>query len=292
MTAETQRSIAEEAAADAERAADAAGVHITELSGPAETRAAAEVLHRIWPNETGMPMPPELLRTFSHTSNYVAGVFLDGRLVGVAAGFHTGGQPALHSHIAGVLPAAQGRSAGLALKLHQRAWALHRGIGRISWTFDPLIRRNAHFNLNKLGASVLEYLPDFYGSMTDAVNAGEESDRLLVDWDLTASSSARWAAEAPSAVPVLAIGADGGPVVVQESHFPVRSGQQSGFPVPTEPRLLVAVPEDVEALRVARPDLSGSWRLALRDVLQSALAAGYRIAGVARSGHYVLERNQ
>ncbi len=52
------------------------------------------------------------------------------------------------------------------------------------WTFDPLVRRNAWFNIAVLGAEVAEYLPSFYGSMTDAINAGDESDRLLVAWDV------------------------------------------------------------------------------------------------------------
>lgn len=283
----TLRAAAEQADVDAEQAAAAAGVRITLLDGPDATREAGEVLYRIWPDDNGMPMPPELLRTFSHTDNYVGGVFLDDRLVGVAAAFRVGGHPAaLHSHIAGVLPAAQGRSAGQALKLHQRAWALHRDIRHISWTYDPLIRRNAHFNTNKLGTSVLEYLPNFYGVMTDAVNAGEESDRLLVDWDLLAPRTlaalrapgrAAWHPEPASSTTAVGLGADGGPVVLEADA--------------TASTLLVALPEDVEALRVTRPDLAGRWRLAVREALGSALAAGYRIGGVARSGHYVLERN-
>ena len=54
----------------------------------------------------------------------------------------------------------------------------------IAWTYDPLIRRNAYFNLAKLGARPVEYLPNFYGAMDDAINGGTETDRMLVRWEL------------------------------------------------------------------------------------------------------------
>ena len=68
------------------------------------------------------------------------------------------------------------------MKLHQQQWALDRGIEWIVWTFDPLVQRNAWFNIAILGAEVHEYLPYFYGTMTDAINAGDDSDRLLMAW--------------------------------------------------------------------------------------------------------------
>ena len=73
---------------------------------------------------------------------------------------------------------------GFALKLHQRAWCLDRGITLMEWTYDPLVARNAYFNLSKLGATVAEYLPDFYGVMGDGINRFDESDRILVHWPL------------------------------------------------------------------------------------------------------------
>ena len=77
-----------------------------------------------------------------------------------------------------------GRHVGFALKLHQRAWCLDRGITLLEWTYDPLVARNAYFNLGKLGARVAEYLPDFYGVMGDGINRYDESDRILVHWSL------------------------------------------------------------------------------------------------------------
>ncbi|WP_232660790.1 GNAT family N-acetyltransferase [Pseudonocardia sp. TRM90224] len=265
---------AADAAADAERAAADAGVRIDLLDSPAETSAAAEVLHAVWPNEAGKPMPAELMRAMAHADSYVAGVYVGDELVGAAAAFHV--RPAsLHSHITGVLSTVRGRSVGYALKMHQRAWALERGIGHILWTFDPLIRRNAHFNINKLGATAYEYLPDFYGPMTDAVNAGDQTDRLHIRWDLAAEHAGRgWLPEQDGAV-VVATAADGGPVLTPAP--------------PDAPRLLVELPADVEALRERDKALALRWRTAVREALLPAMSAGYTITGLASPGTYVLE---
>jgi predicted GNAT superfamily acetyltransferase len=61
----------------------------------------------------------------------------------------------------------------------------------VVWTFDPLETRNAHFNLNKLGAISRKYLPNLYGVTTSPLHYGLATDRLWVEWQL---DSARVAA--------------------------------------------------------------------------------------------------
>jgi len=92
--------------------------------------------------------------------------------------------PYLHSHMTGVLPEYRDRKVGRALKLFQREEALSRDIRLIEWTFDPLETRNAHFNLNRLGAIVRTYIPDFYGITTSPLHRGLPTDRLLAEWHL------------------------------------------------------------------------------------------------------------
>ena len=172
---------AEEAA---RRAAGAAGVSIRELASIEDLEAAVALFDEIWHPEPGtQPISAELMRALSKAGNYVAGAYEGDRLVGASVAF-LGAPPGqvLHSHVTGT---AIGRGIGFALKLHQRAWALTRGLERITWTYDPLVLRNAHFNLAKLGARPEEYLPSFYGAMDDAINAGDESDRVLAVWRLT-----------------------------------------------------------------------------------------------------------
>ena len=86
--------------------------------------------------------------------------------------------------------AARCAGVGFELKQHQRRWCLERGVKTIEWTTDPLVRRNAYFNLTKLGARASDYLVNFYGAMTDGLNAGEESDRLLISWELESRRAA------------------------------------------------------------------------------------------------------
>ena len=70
------------------------------------------------------------------------------------------------------------------LKLFQRDEALLRDIRLIRWTFDPLELRNAHFNLNRLGAICRKYLPNLYGQTTSPLHRGLPTDRLVVEWHL------------------------------------------------------------------------------------------------------------
>ncbi len=251
------------------------GVRATALIDPAEHRAASAVLQRIWGHPDGAPLPPEMLRAFAYTGNYVGAVLDGNRIVGVSTAFRTD-HGVLHSHIAGVLAEYRGRSIGYLLKLHQRAWALEHGIGSIAWTFDPLIRRNAHFNLVKLGAAATDYLCDFYGEMTDQINVGERSDRLLVEWDLLGPVPGRPIAPEPDAVRVLDLDEHGGPVR--------RPGSDTDR--------LLQVPLDMEALRRKDPALGGRWRMALRATFTEAFDDGHRIVGMDDNNAYITRKER
>ncbi|WP_157377069.1 hypothetical protein [Agromyces sp. Root1464] len=133
-----------------------------------------------------------LLVAVPHEHAEVAGI-LGAALgfLGWAGGLH------LHSHMNAVDPAARGRGIGLALKLRQRAICLEHGIDEIRWTYDPLIRRNAHMNLVRLGAEVVAYRPDFYGRLGDRITGADRSDRFEVRWRLDSSRTARALARRP-----------------------------------------------------------------------------------------------
>ncbi|MCD4523961.1 GNAT family N-acetyltransferase [Nocardioides sp. cx-173] len=266
----------------ADAAALTAGVSVRDVVDLAELGEVVGLFATIWGRDANPPVTLELLRAFTKAGNYVGGAFEDGRLVGACVGFfHAPAEDALHSHIAGVSSAATGRSVGFALKLHQRSWALLRGVSEIAWTFDPLVSRNAHFNLVKLGALPVEYLPNFYGAMPDRLNGADDSDRLLVRWPLratvvqaAATGDGPRAAVGPDAVVALGVGPDG---------LPVRGRLDAATS-------LVAVPADVEALRRTDPRAAQEWRRAVRDVLTELAADGARITGFDRTGGYVVRR--
>src|SRR5260370_27426456 len=120
-------------------------------------------------------MGSDVLMALAPSGNYVVGAHLDDRLVGGLVGW-LGGSLAdlhLHSHILGVVPESQAHGLGFALKQHQRIWCLDRGVKEVERTFDPLVKRNAYFDLNKLGAEARAYLVNFYGEVTDGMTPGE-----------------------------------------------------------------------------------------------------------------------
>jgi predicted GNAT superfamily acetyltransferase len=270
----------------AEAAARTAGVSVRELTDIAELTGVVSLFATIWGRAANPPVTIELLRAFTKAENYVAGAFDGDRLVGACVGFfHAPAGSALHSHIAGVSPAATGRSVGFALKLHQRAWALLRGVSEIAWTFDPLVARNAYFNLVKLAARPVEYLPNFYGPMVDAINSDGDTDRLLVRWRLR-----------DDAVALASLGGGAGDVAEDE----LRTGAvlalsiaEDGSPIPGRldgATSLVAVPPDIAALRTSEPELARRWRLAMREALIGLTGRGGRIVGFDRTGWYVVRR--
>ncbi len=158
-------------------------VDIRVVEDPAELRRVVTLFNQVWGTVTPL-VGGELLRAIQHAGGYVAAAYLGEQVVGGSLGFlgrHLD-QPSLHSHITGVLPGVRRTGLGRAMKLHQRSWAADHDLAWVTWTFDPLVRRNAWFNIHVLGAEVHEYLVDFYGPIDDAINAGGESDRLLVAW--------------------------------------------------------------------------------------------------------------
>lgn len=277
----------DEAAAAAARAALASGVRIRALAEVADLTAVSRLFDSIWRPAPGNPLvTTELLRAMVSAGNYVAGAFDGPELLGACFGFF--GEPAkrgLHSHIAGVATAGHGRGIGFALKLHQRAWALRQGVSVISWTFDPLVRRNAHFNLTKLAARPAHYLPDFYGPMSDGINGTGDTDRLMVAWDLASPPVRAAAAGRPDRADAAALRAGGAAVAlaVGPDAHPVTGSVDA-------PVVLVAVPPDIEALRRADPELGRAWRVALREVLGGLLAEGASVTGFDRAGWYVLTK--
>ena len=261
---------------------------ITELKELDDIRALERLFTDVWERPGQPPIGSDVLIALAHSGNYVAGAHLDDRLVGGLVGWLGGSLTDLHlhSHILGVVPETQARGLGFELKQHQRMWCLDRGVKEVVWTFDPLVRRNAYFNLNKLGAEAHEYLVNFYGEMTDGINAGEESDRILVSWHLDSQQAQeaavgrphdpssddlqRWRIDA-----LLAVGPGGEPL----------TGSASARLVTCQ------MPDDIVTLRRSNPQLARSWRMAVRDALSKAFDAGYRISGVTRTGWYVLDRS-
>ena len=260
---------------------------IRELAEIEDLRELAELFAVVWGRPGELPINSDILKALAHSGNYVSGAYVDKKLVGGLVGWFGGVPPQelhLHSHILGVLNGSDAQGLGSQLKQHQRRWCLAREVKVMQWTTDPLVRRNAYFNLTKLGAHAREYLVNVYGEMRDEINAGEESDRLLITWLLDSESALAAAAgralepsvedlQREGAVIALSVGDAGEPVVIRSSARV----------------LLCQVPDDIVALRRSDPPLARSWRLAQRETFTDAIAAGYEVSAATRSGWYVLD---
>ena len=243
------------------------GIEIRSLEVASEIQDAAEIFDEVWPPlGGGTQVPPNLLRAITHSGGYCSAAYVEGVPVAAAlalVGMHedeNGEHIHLHSHMAGVVDSYRNRGIGTLIKAHQRWWAMSRGIGTIVWTFDPLVARNAKLNLVNLGVSVRNYEVNFYGAMNDAINVGDESDRVFAWWDLT-GDRARAAARGEL-----------GPIMELSAS-----------------QVVVQAPEDIVALRASDPMAAQQWRNEMRSNLLREFAAGREIVGVTANGDYVLD---
>ncbi len=271
------------ATAAAAAAAVRAGVHVVDEHDRDRLRDVEGLLIAIWGmSPHGAPIPFDLLRSISHAGcNVSAAYTLRGELCGAAVGIVSPGGMSTYSLIAGVLPGTGDKGVGFALKQHQRAWSLARGINTMTWTFDPLVSRNARFNLTKLGVHSAEYEQNFYGEMQDDINANDESDRLVAVWPLDsprsvdASQGVVDEVELPplESAMVLEHGPDSKPVLIDGGE-----------------NLWCRAPRDIVAMRATDPAQAQDWRFLLRGIFEPAFAAGRVATGVTRSGWYRLSK--
>jgi len=213
------------------------------------------VFDHTWAMDAGTEITPNLLQAMVHSGAYLSGAFIDGRCVGSAFAFPaTTGGLHLHSHMTAVLDEYRDRGVGYLLKINQWHWAKENKYSQITWTFDPLVKRNARLNLLKLGVDIASYHPNFYGDMPDALNAGDESDRLMASWKIVG--------EAPV------------------------SKEERSNPQPSD--ILIKIPEDIVAIREKNLAENLKWRHQVRDQFMDAFAKGGLVIGFSANSEYVV----
>lgn len=220
----------------------------------------------VWGLDPRDAVPINIMRPLAMHGGMVGGAFLDGRLVGMSLAFpvRAGRQWILWSHMAAVHPHHQGHGIGFGLKQAQRTWALQQGYTEMRWTFDPLQRGNANFNLHMLGATIADYHDNHYGQMRDAINQHAESDRVEARWKLrdrrVTALAKQPAPQAPldlNATFALRAASDGSPQVAPLPH--------------DSEQVCVQIPASLTGLS---SDQVRAWRLAVRHVLSDAFALG------------------
>ena len=250
-----------------------------------EARQAAGLLDHVWQEHRVIGVP--LLWAMAGHGGQVLAAFRGDEVVGTQVGVLglSEGKPTLHSHITGVLPEVQHQGVGFLLKQAQRDWCLERGIEGITWTFDPMVARNAYFNLVKLGAVAEKFHRNYYGEMDDAFNRGERSDRIEVVWELRSDRVRGALGEIPPEV---------GTAASDHRFLVISDGGEPASVVIDEndERVAVEVPADYHRLRNEDAELAYRWRDAVADALEAAFENGYRGVSFSKPSRtaYLLER--
>jgi predicted GNAT superfamily acetyltransferase len=239
----------------------------------AEFDAVSELEMLVWKMSERQSISSDVLTMLSHTGGGVLGAFDGEKLVGFTIAFATNEVGRLWSHIAAVHPDYQSQGIGYELKHKQRAWAIGQGYQRMSWTFDPLQRRNAYFNFHLLGAECWRYHENFYGEMRDGINAGLPSDRFEVLWDF---------AEKPRLIPP-----DEAPFLLDATLLAGEASQEWHF---------AEIPYEINQLKAEDIEQAQEWQLMLRAVMQGAFAKAYKVVDFVadaerKRAYYCLHRS-
>ena len=220
-----------------------------------EQSLAREVFDYTWANQSGTEITPNLLQAMVHSGSYLSGAFVDNKIVGAAFAFPaTNNGLHLHSHMTAVLDEFRDKGVGYALKIDQWNWAKKHKYSHLSWTFDPLVRRNAKLNIVKLGVDISSYYPNFYGAMPDALNAGDESDRLIVSWSTDLDEP--------------------------------KPRELITTPKPDD--ILIEIPEDIVAIRSKNQSESMKWRRQVREQFLAAFEKNGKVVGFSANNEYVV----
>lgn len=268
------------------------GVVIRDLATLDDYYACVALQDETWGAGFSERVPAAILRVAQKVGGVSAGAFdAEGRLLGFVFGL-TGiraGRPAHWSDMLAVRPEARGRHLGDRLKHYQRAKVRAIGVTTMLWTFDPLIARNAHFNINRLRARAIEYVPDMYGSNTGSTLHGAlPTDRFIVEWTLGDDDANGDVAPTPSA-------ATPGDRDLPSLTLPHGDRNPTLGPASYGGDLRIDIPPDFEAIQHGESELARRWRMTARDVLMASLSRGYQVIRFVR-GHdaalpyYVLSR--
>jgi chorismate synthase len=263
------------------------GIVLRRVETQAEYDECVRIQDETWGAGFNESVPGTILRVTQYLGGVTAAAFAPtgNRMLGFVFGM-TGVQQGRLVHwsdLLAVRPEARDRGIGRRLKLYQRSLVLPLGVTRMLWTFDPLVARNAHLNLNALGATVAAYVPDMYGSDTgSALHSGVGTDRFIVEWDLTTERSEAPHSHGPAIAPPPSL-------VVNPIEAPaVRTNEALK-------EIYIMVPDDIQDVIATAPDRATRWRETTRQAFLWYLARNYRVSGFARvdgRGYYQLKSSE
>lgn len=273
------------------------------LESPEDMTAVEALQRAVWPGSETDVVPAHMLITAVHNGGLLVGAFAGEQLVGFVFGFPgieftpDGPRPKHCSHMMGIHPDQRDSGLGFALKRAQWQLVRHQGLDHITWTYDPLLSRNAYLNIAKLGAVCNTYRRSEYGDMRDGLNAGLPSDRFLVDWwintrrvDRRLSKRARRPLKLDDfskaeLQPLYSLQPRADQMPQPPEHFSPLNGNLT----------LAEIPADFSTVKETDFALARDWRFFTREVFETAFAEGYIVTDFIYEqgrGFYVLSHGE
>lgn len=270
------------------------GITIRRVQSPDEYAECVVIQRETWGDGFTERVPATILRIAQYVGGVAAGAFAaDGRLLGFVFGM-TGirdGRLVHWSDLLAVRPEARDHGLGRRLKLYQRDLLQPLGVESIYWTFDPLVARNAHLNLTRLGAHVAEYVPDLYGAETGSeVHGALGTDRFIVVWKIGHSDNGDHGLRttATDGARGLSASVDGKDAEPDTEHAPLINASRDGDGLPADGELIDArtvrmeIPSDIMTVINRDATVARRWRDTTRRALLWYLGRGYEVAGFHR----------
>lgn len=250
-------------------------VNIRSLYTMEDLQLVQPIERAVWNNP---PIPLHQTFTAIQNGGIACGAFIDGKIVGYVYGFpgFSKGKTYLCSHMLAILPEYRGQDIGEQLKLAQAEQAKKLGYSFMTWTFDPLESRNAHLNLNKLGAYGAIYSPNHYGELTDDLNRGLPSDRFIIEWHFDKD-------------PVQSLGSVTENLLLLETrdnNHPQKTAVFLKDSLPESDHFFMAFPTNFQTLKQDHMSLAKKWRLKTGEIFARLFAKGYVATEVIFEGNF------
>lgn len=259
-----------------------------------EMHRVEELERMVWQDSETDIVPAHLMNSAVHNGGVLLGAYIDEELAGFVFGFSgfysTPDGPRLkhYSSMLGVRPEYRDQGLGFALKRAQWQLVRHQGIDRITWTYDPLLSRNAWLNITRLGAVCNTYLRNFYGEMRDTLNQGLPTDRFEVDWWVNSHRVNRRLSRRRRNDLTLVHYLSGGSLIVNPAETDEEGllHPNHSFTLPSSKEqvfLLVEIPADFQALKSVNINLALEWRMHTRTLFENLFENGYLVTDFVQS---------
>jgi len=248
--------------------------HIRPLVGDTDITACEELQGLTWGTgrHSGL-IEHSVLGIIPGVGGLVVGGFVDDILQACLISFPGYSKSGVRTHWSSrlaVRPEYRDSGLGHDMKRYQRLACKEMKVEDIYWTYDPLESRNAHFNINKLGAEIESYRRDAYGLSGSPLHHGLGTDRFVVRWSVAAPCK---------------------PMTFELSEIPLFSADLKSK---ADQLCKIMIPENIQNIKEQTPDVAAEHRTRTRQLFETAISQGFKVIGFQRDAsqhlsYYILK---